>query len=102
MADQNAEQQIQVREVTDVHANWNEEERGEPGKFSLQLILDDGAEEYAIRPPAQDTKVLLKMLGSAESVSFDLGNKVLIPSRIFSQQGRAKRARGATQEPATD
>ena len=102
MADQNVEQQIQVRQVTDVHANWNEEERGEPGKFSLQLILDDGAEEYAIRPPAQDTKVLVKMLGSAESVSFDLGNKVLIPSRIFSQQGRARRARRATQEPATD
>jgi len=102
MADQNVEQQIQVRQVTDVHANWNEEERGEPGKFSLQLILDDGAEEYAIRPPAQDTKVLLKMLGSAESVSFDLGNKVLIPSRVFCQQGRARRARRATQEPATD
>jgi hypothetical protein len=102
MAERNVEQQIQVRKVTDVHANWNEEERGEPGKFSLQLILDDGAEEYAIRPPAQDTKVLLKMLGSAESISFDLGNKVLIPSRIFSQQGRARRARQATQEPATD
>jgi hypothetical protein len=101
MADQNVEQQIQVRKVTDVHANWNEEERGEPGKFSLQLILDDGAEEYAIRPPAQDTKVLLKMLRSAESVSFDLGNKVLIPSRIFSQQGHT-RARQATQEPATE
>jgi hypothetical protein len=101
MADQNVEQQIHVRKVTDVHANWNEEVRGEPGKFSLQLILDDGAEEYAIRPLAQDTKVLLKMLGSAERVSFDLGNKVLIPSRIFSQQGRA-RARQATQEPAKD
>ena len=24
-------------------ANWNEEERGEPGKFSFQLILDDGS-----------------------------------------------------------
>jgi hypothetical protein len=81
MADQNVEQQIQVRRVTDVHANWNEEERGEPGKFSLQLILDDGAEEYAIRPPPDDTK---KMLSSAETVSFDLANKVLIPSKIFS------------------
>jgi hypothetical protein len=83
MADQNVEQQIQVRRVTNVHANWNEEERGEPGKFSLQLILDDGAEEYAIRPPAADTKVILKMLDSAETVSFDLANKVLIPSKIY-------------------
>lgn len=83
MAEQNVEQQIQVRRVTDVHANWNEEERGKPGKFSLQLILDDGAEEHAIRPPAADTKVILKMLDSAETVSFDLANKVLIPSKIF-------------------
>ncbi len=83
MAEQNVEQQIQVRRVTDVHANWNEEERGKAGKFSLQLILDDGAEEYAIRPPAADTKVILKMLDSAETVSFDLANKVLIPSKIF-------------------
>jgi hypothetical protein len=101
MAERNVEQQIQIRLVTDVHANWNEQGRGEPGKFSLQLILDDGAEEYAIRPPAQDTKVLLKMLASAESVAFDLGNKVLIPSSVFSQQGRAS-ARQAAQEPATD
>jgi hypothetical protein len=47
MAERNVEQQIQVRQVTDVYANWNEQGRGEPGKFSLQLILDDGAEEYA-------------------------------------------------------
>jgi hypothetical protein len=83
MAERNVEQQIRVRRVTDVHANWNEEERGEPGKFSLQLILDDGAEEYAIRPAAADTKVILKMLSSAETVSFDLTNKVLIPSKIY-------------------
>ena len=52
-AEQQTEQQIKVRQVTDVHANWNEEERGAPGKFSFQLILDNGAEEYAIRPPAE-------------------------------------------------
>jgi hypothetical protein len=40
--------------------------------------LDDGAEEYAIRPPPEDTKVILKMLSSAETVSFDFANKVLI------------------------
>ncbi len=78
-----AEQNIQVRQVTDVHANWSEQGRGESGKFSLQLILDDGAEEYAVRPPAEDTKVILKMLEKAESVTFDLTNKVLIPSKIF-------------------
>ena len=29
MAERNVEQQIQVRQITDVHANWNEQGRGE-------------------------------------------------------------------------
>jgi hypothetical protein len=41
--EERTEQAINVRQVTQVHSNWNEEERGAPGKFSFQLILDDGA-----------------------------------------------------------
>ena len=82
MVERNVEQQIQVRQVTDVHANWNEEERGEPGKFSLQLILDDGAEEYVLAPAAEDAKVQLELLGRAEVTYFDVGRKVLIPSSL--------------------
>ena len=77
-AEQNVEQQIKVRQVTDVHANWNEEERGTPGKFSFQLILDNGAEEYAIRPPAEDADVLMDLFSMSETVYFDLERKVLI------------------------
>ena len=77
-AEQNVEQQIKVRQVTDVHANWSEEERGAPGKFSLQLILDDGAEEYAIRPPADDADALMDLFKMSETVYFDLERKVLI------------------------
>jgi hypothetical protein len=77
-AEQNVEQQIQVRQVTDVHANWNEEERGEPGKFSFQLILDNGAEEYAIRPPAEDADALMDLFSMTETIYFDLERKVLI------------------------
>ncbi len=81
-AEQNVEQQIKVRQVTDVHANWNEEERGTPGKFSFQLILDNGAEEYAIRPPAEDADALMDLFSMSESVYFDLERKVLIFSTI--------------------
>ena len=42
-AEERTEQAIKVREVTNVHSNWNEEERGAPGKVSFQLIQDDGA-----------------------------------------------------------
>ncbi len=82
-AEQHTEQQIQVRQVTDVQASYTEEERGEEGSFTLQLILDDGAEEYVLLPTANDIKVMLKLFQSTDTVYFDLGNKVLIPSDVF-------------------
>jgi len=81
-AEERTEQAIRVRQVTDVHSNWNEEERGEPGKFSIQLILDDGAEEYVLRPTAQDTKVIVKLLESSSSQYFDLERRALIANDI--------------------
>ena len=83
MSEQNTEQQIKVRQVTDVQASWTEHERGEPGSFTLQLILADGAEEYVLQPTADDTKVMLKFFRSTDKVYFDLGNKVLVPSNVF-------------------
>jgi len=80
--ERNLEQQITVRQVTNVHANWSEQERGEPGKFSFQLILDNGAEEYAIRPPAEDSDVLLDLFNKSETVYFDMGRQVLIFGNI--------------------
>ena len=80
--ERNVEQQITVRQVTDVHANWSEQERGEPGKFSFQLILDNGAEEYAIRPPAEDSDVLMDLFEKSETVYFDMGRGVLIFGNI--------------------
>ena len=78
MAEQNTEQNIQVRQVTDVHANWSEQERGAPGKFSFQLILDNGAEEYAIRPDADDADVLIELFGLTDKIYFDKSRQVLI------------------------
>ncbi len=80
--ERNVEQQITVRQVTNVHANWSEQERGEPGKFSFQLILDNGAEEYAIRPPAEDSDVLMDLFKKSETVYFDMGRQVLIFGNI--------------------
>jgi hypothetical protein len=80
--ERSVEQQITVRQVTNVHANWSEQERGEPGKFSFQLILDNGAEEYAIRPPADDSDVLMDLFRRSETVYFDMGRQVLIFGNI--------------------
>ena len=82
MAEQHTEQTITVRQVTDVQASWTETERGAPGLFTFQLILDNGAEEYVLRPTADDAKVMLKLFKRSQSVYFDLDRKVLIPSNV--------------------
>ena len=82
MAEQHTEETIKVRQVTDVQASWTERGRGEPGAFTFQLILDNGAEEYVLRPTADDAKVFMKLFKRAGSVYFDLDRKVLIPNDI--------------------
>ncbi len=76
--EQRLEEAIQVRQVTDYQASWTEEEEGGPGVFTFQLILDNGAEEYVIRPTVGDAKVIRKLLQKSKVLAFDLYNKVLI------------------------
>ncbi len=71
-------QAIKVRQVTQVHANWNEEQRGAEGKFSFQLILDNGAEEYVLRPTSEDSDVLVDLFEQTDTVYFDTERGVLI------------------------
>jgi len=82
MTEANVASAIKVRRVTNIHANWSEQERGAPGKFSFQLILDDGAEEYAIMPPAEDAEVLMELFGKTDTLYFDLERKVVIFSNV--------------------
>ena len=83
MADQHQQEQrtesaIKVRQVTEVHSNWNEEQRGDEGKFSFQLILDNGAEEYVIRPTNEDADVLVDLFEQTDTIYFDMERRVLI------------------------
>jgi hypothetical protein len=73
-----AERQIQVRQVTHVQASWTEQDRGEAGAFTLQLILDNGAAEYVLRPTAEDADVLVKLFARSASATFDVDRKVLM------------------------
>lgn len=82
MAEQSAEGTIRVRRVTDVQFSWTEEQRGGHGSFTVQLILDDGAEEYVLQPTAEDAKVQLETLKAAGSIYFDLDRQILIPNNI--------------------
>jgi hypothetical protein len=67
-SEQRTEEQIQVRQVTHVQASWTEQDRGGDGAFTFQLILDNGADEYVLRPTAED----------ADTAMFDLERKVLM------------------------
>jgi hypothetical protein len=78
VAEQNTEQQIQVRQVTDVHGNWSSQGELEDGKFSYQLILDDGAEEAVIMPSAEAAETLRDLIRDAETLYWDKANEVLI------------------------
>ena len=69
---------IKVRQVTDIHGNFSEQGKGETGKYSLQLVLDDGAEEYVLRLTAEDTRTLMMLIDEADSMYFDTERGVLI------------------------
>lgn len=77
-AEERTEQLIQVRQVTHVQASWTEEARGAPGAFTFQLILDNGVDEYIIRPTAEDAQVLLQLLKRSDNATFDMARKVLM------------------------
>lgn len=72
------EEQMLVRQVTHVQASWAERERGQAGAFTFQLILDQGVDEYIIRPSAEDAEVLLRLFKTSSGAMFDRARKVLI------------------------
>ncbi len=76
--EQRLEKQHKVREVTHIQASWTERERGEPGKFTLQLILDNGVEEYILQPDKEDVDTLLNLFKQSNHAMFDMERKVLM------------------------
>ena len=82
MSEQNTEQTIRVRQITDVHVNWSNQGALENGKFSYQLILDNGAEEAMIMPTADDAKVLRDLIHDADTLFWDLDKEVIIFGKI--------------------
>lgn len=69
---------IKVRQVTHYQASWTEGERGRPGMFTIQLILDNGVAEYVLRPAADDLQALLQLFELSANTTFDVERKVLM------------------------
>ena len=88
MADQTQPQAVpsehafQVRQVTNIQASWQEQETGKEGLFTLQLILDNGVEEYIMQPEAEDLESLLKLFKISKHTTFDTKRKVLMFSTL--------------------
>ena len=74
-----------IRQVTNIQASWTETERGEEGKFTLQLILDNGVEEYILQPDADDIDVILKLFKASPHTTFDLDRKVLMFANLTTK-----------------
>ena len=89
-AERRTEQQIQVRQVTHIQASWTEEQRGAPGAFTVQLILDNGVDEYVLRPTAEDMEVLLRLFERSGNAMFDIGRKVLMFNNLVGQEGQQR------------
>lgn len=69
---------IEVRQVTNIQASWTERERGEEGLFTVQLILDNGADEYVLEVDSDDMEPMLQLFRASDHAMFDLGRKVLM------------------------
>ncbi len=76
--EQSLEHRYKVRQVTNIQASWTQRERGEEGTFTLQLILDNGVEEYILRVDADDLDPMLKLFEKSGYTTFDLDRKVLM------------------------
>ena len=84
MSDQNQqaseklERSYKVRQVTAYQASWTEQGRGKSGKFTLQLMLDKGVDEYILSVDEDDIEPLLVLLKQSKNATFDLERKVLM------------------------
>lgn len=72
------EQLIKVRKVTGWQPNWTENGDDQPGNYVFQLILDQGAEEYVLRPTVDDADNLFDWLTEGGEIFFDMERKALI------------------------
>ncbi len=78
MATTITEQQIKVRKVTHWQPTFTAEAPGEPGVYTFQLILDQGAEESILRVTQDDADNLFDWLTASTDVYYDMERRVLI------------------------
>ncbi len=69
---------IRVRQLSHYQFSWVAGEAGQPGTFTLQLVLDQGAWEEVLTVHPDDADVLQELLRHQEDVHYDVGRRVLM------------------------
>ncbi len=69
---------IKVRQVNHYQFSWVAGDAGQPGTWTLQLVLDQGAWEEVLTIDADDADNLQDLLSSAATVYFDVGRRTLL------------------------
>ncbi|HEV3398284.1 MAG TPA: hypothetical protein VG693_03240 [Actinomycetes bacterium] len=69
---------IKVRQLTHYQFSWVAGEAGEPGTYTLQLVLDQGAWEEVLTLDADDADNLQDLLVNTDVVQYDIERRVLM------------------------
>lgn len=69
---------IKVRQLSHYQFSWVAGEPAEPGTFTLQLVLDQGAWEEVLTVDADDADILQDLLANTSDVHYDIARRVLM------------------------
>ena len=79
------ERGYKIRQVTQVQSSWKEGGRGADGEFFIQLVLDNGVDEYIIQPSSSDVDVILEMFEKSKYTVWDDERQILIFENISTK-----------------
>jgi hypothetical protein len=69
---------IKVRQLSHYQFSWTAGEPNQPGTWTLQLVLDQGAWEEVLTVDADDADNLQDLLKNTETVHYDVSRRVLM------------------------
>ena len=69
---------IRVRQLSHYQFSWVAGEPGQPGTYTLQLVLDQGAWEEVLTLDPDDADTLQDLLVNQGTVMYDVGRRTLM------------------------
>ncbi len=69
---------VKVRQLSHYQFSWTAADPGQPGTWSLQLVLDQGAWEEVLTVSADDADNLQDVLSTTSTVFYDIERRVLM------------------------